>query len=192
MKQKILVVSLMVILLIGTVSTPVSVLATDKKDSHDDDDHKTHNSCQNIPKETPFRDIWVFVCSLQTQIDQINVKLNQLSTGGGTGGGGSTSWCPTAKNINLVGVDLRLHSLVGCDLSNAKLTDSNLQYVNLIGANLTNADFSGTDLSNADLTNAILKGTNFQNSNLFGMTATGCHGIPIGSPLVGLLPSCGP
>lgn len=193
MKQKIIVISLMMVLIVGAISTPVNVLATDTKNSHDDDDdHKTHNSCQNLPKETPFRDIWVFACNLQTQIDQINVKLNALSTGGGTGGGTSTSWCPTATNIVLNGVDLRLRSLVSCNLSNADFGDAQLQYSNLIGANLTNANLGGADLSYADLSNAILKNTNFGNAIMQGTVTTGCHGTPHGTPTVGTLPSCGP
>lgn len=207
MKQKIIVASLITILLIGAVSTPINVLATTKNGyddnkntnvkEHEDDDHKTHNSCQNIPKETPFRDLWIFVCSFQTQIDQINDKINKINSGGGgTGTGGSNQWCPTAKNISLGHATLQLQNLAGCDLSNTYFGDSIMQYVNLRGANLTNTDLSGASLNYANLSNTILTSTNFNHADLTGITTTGCHADPAypptGTPLVGTLPVCGP
>ncbi|MEO9278186.1 MAG: pentapeptide repeat-containing protein [Nitrososphaera sp.] len=205
MKQKILVVTLIAILLIGAVSTPIDVLATtkngyddSKKDNDDknknekDDDHK-QDSCQHIPKETPFRNLWVFVCSLQTQIDQINEKLSHINSGGGgTGTGGSNQWCPTARNISLGHATLQLQNLVGCDLSNSYFGDSIMQYANLRGANLTNSDLSGASLNYADLSGAILVGTNFNHADLTGITTAGCHGTPTGTPVAGTLPVCGP
>ena len=214
MKQKIIIVSLIAILLVGAVSTPINVLATTKNgyddpktngrdndhDDHDHDDHKIHDSCKNLPKEMPLRDLWIFVCSFQTQIDQINVKLNNINSGGGgTGGGGtgnSNQWCPTAKNISLGHATLQLQNLVGCDLSNSYLGDSHMEYANLRGANLTNSNLSGAFLNYADLSNAVLTNTNFNHADLTGIVSTGCHADPAypptGSPVAGTLPVCGP
>lgn len=199
MRGKILVASMIFILLIGTFSTPINAIANENKNSHDDNDdhHKPHNSCQNIPRETPFRDLWIFVCSLQVQIDQINDKLNNLNSGGG--GTGGNFWCPTATSIFLNNPDLRLQNLVGCNLSNAALIDGQLQYANLRGANLTNANLQGSNLSYADLTNANLSGTSFKFAILSGTVLTGAttdsttdftgaHGTCIGNPICGTLP----
>ena len=196
MKQKIFVASLMVILILSAISTPVNVLATEKKDddNKDNDDHKTHNSCNNIPKETPFRDLWIYVCDLKTQIDVINIKLNNLNTGGG---GSTNTWCPPkGVTIDLSNSDFRLHNFAGCNLSSDTFTNADLRYASFTGANLYHADLSGTMLDYADFSGANLTGTNFHFALMNGVITTGCHANALNPPTgpvnSGTLPACGP
>lgn len=208
---------MIIILLIGSVSIPTSVMASnDKNDKNDKDngnddhyyDHYEHSkkpdSCQNIPRETPFRYLWVFVCSLQTQIDQINTNLNHntlvnlscidgqipkfknhvwiCAADDNSGGGGTPSTsggnCPTAQNINVSGLYLVLANLSGCNLSGATMTDADLRYANLQGANLDGANLGGAWLTNADLTGASTTGTIFDSHT---------HGTCIGNPICSTL-----
>ena len=49
-----------------------------------------------------------------------------------------------------------------------------------------------TTLTNADLTGANLQNANFGNSDVTGTNFAGCTGTPIGTPLIGTLPTCTP
>jgi uncharacterized protein YjbI with pentapeptide repeats len=65
------------------------------------------------------------------------------------------------------------NDLSACNLSNANLTDADLQQVRLAFANLTNADLSGANLVSGDLTRADLTGANVAGANLTGVDLDG-------------------
>ncbi len=59
---------------------------------------------------------------------------------------------------NLWGADLREANLSGANLSGANLSEADLRRANLSGADLREANLSGADLSGADLSNANVNG----------------------------------
>ena len=81
---------------------------------------------------------------------------------------------------DIQGADLTNANLTEANLQGADLTNANLRYANLTDADLTNANLQGADLTeailtDADLTNANLQGAVLTNADLQGAILTNAN-----------------
>jgi hypothetical protein len=160
-------------------------------DEHDDEHDKKHDSCQNIPHGRPFRDLWVFVCSLSDKID--NIPAGPQGPPGPPGPASQdtlaglsclpgqiakfdgSNWVCGADNVGGGGgtgtSDVNCPSVPNVDASGIITPFLDLRGCNLQGSDFSNSEikyvnFEGADLRGANFDSAKLNSANFKNTLL--------------------------
>jgi hypothetical protein len=91
---------------------------------------------------------------------------------------------------SFVGANLVDADLGGSDLTGAFFRGANLKGALLDEATLINANFQFADLSGAVLERSNLNGADFNGADLTNLLFSGCTGTPLGTPALGILPTC--